>query len=308
MPANTKEVKLRLQSIKNTRKITKAMELVSAAKTRRAVSAALETRLYHRLAWNVAEKILSARRDFSEDNPTRRFFEKAIDPKHIIIVVFTSNRGLCGAFNANAIKLVLDYIQKTGKEKIGLVSVGNKGTAAFSSLGLKIDFAAKKNDSARDDLSIITLSDYLYNKFLNKETDLVLTVYTDFGGMLKQTPVMRQLFPLPGQQKNFTGIEAGPAAELAEKAEHIPAREYVFEPNKFAVLEFLAPRLGEVELYQNLLESNASEHSARMLAMKNASDAAEEMAQDLTLEYNKARQGAITREIAEISAAAGAIN
>lgn len=308
MPANTKEVKLRLQSIKNTRKITKAMELVSAAKTRRAVSAALETRLYHRLAWNVVEKILSARRDFAEDNPTRRFFEKAIDPKHITIVVFTSNRGLCGAFNANAIKLVLDYIQKTGKEKIGLVSVGNKGTAAFSSLGLKIDFAVKKNDSARDDLSVITLSDYLYNKFLNKETDLVLTVYTNFGSMLKQTPAMRQLFPLPGQQKNSTGMEAGPVAELAEKAEHIPAREYAFEPNKFAVLEFLAPRLGEVELYQNLLESNASEHSARMLAMKNASDAAEEMAQDLTLEYNKARQGAITREIAEISAAAGAIN
>src|SRR3990167_4461360 len=118
MPANTKEVKFRLQSIKNTKKITKAMELVAAAKTRKAAASALETRLYHQLAWNAVEKILSTRRDFAEDNPTQRFFTNIEKPAHITIVAFTSNRGLCGAFNSNLIKLVLDYAQNSNETKV----------------------------------------------------------------------------------------------------------------------------------------------------------------------------------------------
>lgn len=301
MPENAKEVKQRLKTIKNTQKITKAMELVAAAKMRKAVESAVGTRNYHSLTWEIMERITkSASTDFRETNQTKRFFEPIENPNHVTLIVYSSNRGLCGSFNSNIIKLVLESINKYGKDKISCITVGNKATAILGRLGLKIDLAYKKDDSARSDESVIEIANWAYLKFKNKETDKVLAIYTDYKSAVTQNATTKQLFPFASLEKS-----AGLGESDIKKPQTLEAPknlEYLYEPNKFYLLDFLVPRLAQVMLFQVLLESNASEHSARMVAMKNASEAAEDMGDDLLIEFNKARQASITKEIAEISA------
>jgi len=307
MGAQAKEVKIRLQSIKNTRKITKAMELVAAAKMRKSVEAALTTRNYHALTWGIVDRLINSQLWFDSISPTKRFFEPVAEkPQHTTIIVFTSNRGLCGAFNSNIIKAILPYLDKKRKENVSLITVGNKGAAALSSLGFDIAMAFKKDDSALDDGSVIALTDSVFDSFKNRKTDRVMVAYTDYQSAIVQHAVIRQLFPF--KRPPEVGRGSDDTAHAEDKPIEAPKQlEYLYEPNKYDLLDFLIPRIAEAELYQALLESNASEHSARMVAMKSASDAAEEMVDDLLLVYNKARQAAITQEIAEISAGRAAV-
>jgi len=308
MSANTKEVKQRLASIKNTRKITKAMELVAAAKMRKAVENAQTTRAYHRIAWGIVDRLLSSQLWFDSDSPVKRFFEQRADVGHETIIVFTSNRGLAGAFNANVIKQVASYIKNQGKAGTEIIAIGTKGSTTLSALGATVALAYPKNDTAADDSSVREVVDHAYYAFKNGKTDQVLVAYTDYQSAMSQRAVLKQLYPFKRPPEvgliERNSHSAADAAETLEKT----SLEYVYEPNKYDLLDYLARRLAQAELYQCLLESNASEHASRMVAMKNASDAANDMVDDLLLEYNKTRQAAITKEIAEISAGATAVS
>ena len=305
MPANTKEVKERLQSINNTKKITKAMELVAAAKMKKAVDNALQTRNYHELAWSIVDRLTNSHLWFSSINPVKRFFEEPENVKHTTLIVFTSNRGLCGAFNSNIMKLALPYLKDNPNTE--LITVGNRGAGTLTALGNEIKLAYEKNDTANDDSSVREVADHVYHKFRNKETDVVKVAYTDYKSAISQDAVIKQLYPFSKTEQ--VGLGEDETGRKLEKTDEAPQTlEYLYEPNKYELLDYLSLRIGQAELYQALLESNASEHSSRMVAMKNATDAANDMADDLVLVFNKARQASITQEIAEISAGTAAVS
>ncbi len=297
--ASAKDIKGRIKSIKNTQKTTKAMELVSGAKMRRAVSAAQASREYHTIAWGIARRLRENTKTDIEAEVLRFFDEpESKDGKlHTTIVAFTSNRGLCGSFNSHAVKLVSNYLAEHPDEDVELIGVGKKGVGMLNAIGLRAAQAYVKDDAAVTDESVREVAAAVYEKFKTGQTDQVLVVYTNFVSALVQEATLQSLYPLPLPVEE-TNAETGAKGDLL----------YTYEPGPVAVLEFLIPRIAEVELYQALLESNASEHSARMIAMKNASEAAAEMKDDLTLEYNRARQAAITQEIAEIAAGTAAVS
>lgn len=290
--ATAKEIKGRIQSIKNTQKTTKAMELVSGAKMRKATVAMMNTRPYRSATKEIMGR-LSYKMSSDASNPMLRFFVPQDAPKRVAIVAFTSNRGLCGAFNSNIIKLVRAEVDKYGKENADLFCIGKRGVGSLNAFGYTVKEAYEKDDSAKDDGSVRSLASILYNSFLHQEVDKIVVAYTHYGSAVLQTPTLYSLFP-------FEYVE-----EEQEKVQY--ETPYTFERTSTEVAEAVVPRAAEVLLYQSLLESNASEHSARMIAMKNATDAAGEMKEELLLVYNRARQASITKEIAEIAAGSAAI-
>jgi len=310
MAGGMKQIKARIRSVKNTKKVTKAMELVAGAKMRRAVDRALGTRQYAGLAWDIANR-LSTSQSISPIDYLHNFFTPAKNPKKFIIVVFASNRGLCGAYNSNIAKKVAKFIKEKGEDQVEVVAVGKRAVTGLSIFGIKPKMAYEKDDSADDAASVVNVANYVYEEFKAEKVDQVLIAYNHFVSSLAQEPVIKPLFPfekeagvggtieeLTGQRESVTAVETVQASKLVD---------YVHDPSKRQVLSYIVPRLGELQLYQALLESNASEHSARMLAMKNATDAAGEMQDDLTLQFNRARQASITQEIAEISAGMAAV-
>jgi F-type H+-transporting ATPase subunit gamma len=311
MALQGREIKNRLRSIKNSKKITKAMELVSAAKMRRAVQSALNTRTYANMLWDVINRVMASV-ELKPTDSVKRFFSQPETPdgkaEHITLIVFTSNRGLCGAFNSNVMKRVIKQIKQHGREHIELIAIGKKGVSTLNSIGVKAEFAYVKDDTAKDTASISEVAAYVYQQFRDQKTQRVLVAYTDYKSAVLQTPVVKQLFPL---------VQLGGIAEAVENETELPQEstpalsmtaDYIYEPGKLDVLEYVVPRLAEVQIYQALLESNASEHSARMLAMKNATDAASDMIDDLVLAFNRTRQASITKEIAEIAAGTAAVS
>jgi F-type H+-transporting ATPase subunit gamma len=294
--ATGKEIKARLTSINNTKKTTRAMELVSGAKMRKAVEATLSTREYYDTAWAIMNR-LRAKADIEPGSDLQRFFNEPENEGKTTIVMFTSNRGLCGGFNSNVVKLVMKEIEKRGKENVEVIGIGKRGVATLSAYGIKVASAYEKDDTARTDDSIRDVMASVHKSFKDGETDRVLIAYTDYKSAVEQNANLVPLFPF------------GESSPVTENEENVQKDDlYTYEPSEEAVLEFIIPRVAEVVLYQSLLESNASEHSARMIAMKNATDAASEMADDLKLEYNRARQAAITKEIAEIAAGTAAVS
>lgn len=316
MAVQTKEIKARLKSIKNTQKVTRTMELVSAAKMRRAISSALETRPYAHMAFNIVERLLNQDIDVMKDASLARFFaapgprqegEDADGKKiHTTLVVFTSNRGLCGGFNSQLVKKVLQYKREHTNEDVHVIGIGKKGVALLSIYDMVAEQAYEKSDSALNDDSVRTISSQLYQSFVKGETDKVIIAYTDFVSTITQAPTIKQLYPFV--QDDTISKTVDEIQKKKEKIEEAPINpQYIYEPQPADVIGYLLPRIAEVQLYQALLESNASEHSARMLAMKNATDAAGEIGSELLIIFNKARQDDITREIAEISAGSAAI-
>lgn len=306
--AQSKEIQHRLKSIKNTKKTTKAMELVAGAKMRKAVVGAIDTRLYNTMTWSIMKRL---RHNINQESykDLKHFFAKVSEPKHVTVVAFTSNRGLCGAFNANVIKQVVAYKKAHTDQTVEIISVGKKGAAMLHAFGIPVHAAYEKNDSAKDDSSIATLAGYLYEQFATQKTDQIFVAYTDYKSAIAQFPVMQQLYPILPKDETEERVEDLELRSIRpEKVLEAPTQvQYLYEPNGERLLSFLIPRIAQVQMYQALLESNASEHSSRMLAMKNASEAAGEMAQDLMLEFNRARQAGITKEIAEITAGSAAV-
>lgn len=297
--ASGKIIKNRIKSIKNTKKITKAMELVAASKMKRAVSSTLASRLYAEYSWEI---LLSIAKNMEEI--THPLFEER-GAKNILLVLITSNRGLCGAYNAQVIKKSITLLKKDDTN-VDVVSIGKKGDAAMHRLGVKVVASFTELESGMTLLDIVPIAKMLLEEFSKKNYDKVLVAYTDFISALTQKPNIKQILPVSRTDlkdliESLENTEQHKNAEI--KIPQTPQKiDYLFEGDKEKLIGSLAEKLTRMQIYQMLLESNASEQSSRMMAMKNASEASGEMIEELTLVFNKARQSNITREISEISA------
>ncbi|MBU2028755.1 ATP synthase F1 subunit gamma [Patescibacteria group bacterium] len=320
--SSTRDIKSRIKSIGNTKKITKAMEMVAASKMRKAIEAVLKTRTYANLSWLT---VLNLSRFANGNNKKlHQLLTVRREIKKVGIILITSNRGLCGGFNAAIINKVHESIKKYQKmgERVVIeaefVLIGKKG-ATIHRHGQTIVADFPKLDLASEVKEIVPVAKLIISEYLSGKYDKVMVAYTDFVSSRKQIPRVKQLLPIEiDQADEYLGI-VGQDTRLGLDKEFIEQKEekylqsgkfnyeYTFEPSPKEVLNDMLPRLIEVQLYQALLESNASEHSARMAAMHQATEAAGDMVDELILSYNKARQIGITSEIAEISAGADAL-
>lgn len=283
------EVKRRLKSVKSTKKITRAMQMISAAKMRKAQGAAMQSRTYSSLAWqiitNLAHKV---------DPKYHALLSQKNDTKKVAVILISTNRGQVGGFNTNLINAVNKHLAKYKEEMelaAELVVVGRKGRDAMLRLGNTIVADFPKQDKTIGLAEILPISKMIIDDYLAGKYSKVVIAYTQFVTTLSQKPAIKQLLPLEP-----SGHEDLP--EHYKKSNY----EYIFEPTPDKVLDYLVPRIIESQIYQGILESDAAEHSARMIMMKNATDAASELIDDLTLTYNQARQANITKELAEITA------
>jgi F-type H+-transporting ATPase subunit gamma len=295
--AKTREIRRRIRSITSTRKVTKAMELVASAKMRRAVTAMQAARGYANLAWQLLLNV--ARRTDAEQHPLLRRGEAT----RVGVLVVTSNRGLVGSFNTQLISAVLGFLRGERSEGADVVLVGRKGRTLLVRAGVNLTGVFEKLDVVTDVEHVRPIARLALDSFLAEKLDRVVLAYTDFKSTLVQKPVLRQILPIEPAD-----ILAGTAG-VADRGEVVESAgvEYRFEPNADFVLEALLPRLLEMQVYRALLESAASEHAARMVAMQSATDAAGDLIDELSLAYNQARQQSITQDLAEISAGAAAL-
>jgi len=277
------------------------MELVAAAKMRKSVAKVLATRSYSDLLWETVLRMVKL-----IDLNRHKFFIEKKEIRKVLVVMISTNRGLCGSFNLNLLQKVRDSINLHHPESqaTDLITFGSRGRDEARRRDLKIiaDFA--KEDVTIDSTSIRPLAHLLIKEFMSGHYEKVFVAYTDFMSSLQQRPHVKQLLPIvPQIDERLAHISHQRPEETVDLSQ---IAEFVFEPNMTDLLESFLPRLLEVQIYQAVLESEASEHSARMLAMKNASEAASDMVSGLTLVYNQARQAGITAEIAEIAAGSGA--
>ncbi len=280
--ASTRQLKGRIRSVKSTKQITKAMELVAASKMRKAQDAAKATDAYAQIASELLSRL-------SNDGETKTHPLYQTRPtKHRIVIIVTSNRGLAGAYNANVLKQYISRLQEDDKSnvKTSAIAIGKKG--AQLATRLKNDHVMGVYNELIDQptgpaLKAITTT--IVDAFTRAEVDAVEIIYTKYINSLVQQVTVQPLLPA-----GFTQVEV---------SENI--RQASFEPSPVEVLEAATIRLIEAQLFQALLDSVASEHSMRMVAMKNATDNASDLIDDLTLAMNKVRQADITQELAEIS-------
>ncbi len=296
-------IRRRIKSVTGTRKITKAMELVSAAKMRKAVSSVLATRPYAEAAWRALCEL--AKVTDPTQHPLLRAHEQSA--KKTLVILLSSDRGLCGGFNSQLLRKFTAFSgkQTLAEKNIDVVAVGKKGQDGLRRRGASIVGAFADLGNVPKIYDIRPIADLAVNDFTAGRYDEVWLAFTDFRSALTQIPTVRQLLPLTSIA-GFGDIEQLKEQSPAETLSG-GATEFLFEPSPQAVLDAMLPRLVEAQIYQALLESTASEHSARMMAMRSATDAASDMIDDLTLTYNQARQAGITREIAEISSGKAAL-
>ena len=299
MPQATRDIKRRIKSVASTRKVTKAMEMVAAAKMRRAVTNILATRSYSTLAWGLVRNL--AVKTESNYHP---LLEKRLIIKKVGLVLVTSNRGLCGGFNTQIIQRTINYVRNQKETKgaeVVIVTLGKRGRDFIIKRNFNIIAEFEKLDITTDITEIRPLAKLLIEDFIAGKLDQVAIAYTDFISTLIQKPRILELLPIIREREEEDLGKVEKAETKNQKLEETLINyEYLFEPSPAEVLNELLPRLLEMQIYQAILESDASEHSARMVAMSNASEAASEMIDDLTLIFNKARQASITAELADI--------
>lgn len=300
MAQSRKLIKARIKSIRNTRKITKAMELVAASKMRRAVSAVLRTRPYAKEAWATVQSVLMA-----SPNIIHPLLEPKPEATKTLLVLFSSDRGLAGGFNVNMIRAALVDARSLGKDKVEVLAVGRRGADALerAGVGVAARFPALSNNPTFNDL--LPAARLALEGFLTGKYKAVKLGFTDYISGITQKPKIVDLLPLSPE---FARTDASSPSHGGDRGgSHIAPVEYLFEPTPAQVLDRVLPAIAETMLWQALLESTASEHAARMMAMRSASDAAKDMLDNLTFTYNQARQASITQEIAEISSGKAAL-
>lgn len=283
------DLRRRLKSVNSTQKITRAMEMVSASKMKKAQDAALSGRPYAEELAKLIEGLV-ARSSSNLDHP---YFLKRENPKKILFLLFTADRGLCGAFNSNTIRYL--YTKKLEGQEKSILCVGRKGLQFFKHIGASVVAEFEGLSDKPEFVKTAPITRLAIDGFLNGEFDEVRLIYNHFINTMQQKITEKTLLP-------FAPPEISESSELEMKQ-----AEYVFEPDSATVFERILPRYLETIVYQALLESNASEQSARMVAMKSASENASELIDTLTLEMNKARQSSITTEILEIVGGAEAL-
>lgn len=281
--ANLKELRNRITSIGSTMKITSAMKMVSAAKLKKAQDAIVQMRPYASKLTEILQKA-SSTLDASENA-----YGEEREGNKTRLVVITSNRGLCGGFNSSVVKRAKAYIAESG-EDVSIAAIGKKAGEAFKYDSALVD----RNIELWDNISFDNATVYaeqLMAGFLAGEYDKVVVVYNAFKNAAVQEPTAEQFLPIAMTQ------EEGP----------VDTTEYIYEPSKKEILADLIPTSLKTQFFAALLDANASEHGARMTAMHKATDNAQALQGDLKLEYNKARQAAITNEILEIVGGADAL-
>jgi len=289
MPGS-KEIRNKIKSVQNTRKITKAMEMVAASKMRKAQERMRSGRPY-------GEKIRSICANLSNANPEYRhpFMASRPDLKRIALVVVTTDKGLCGGLNTNLLRMVLGRMREWESQKVGMqiTAIGNKGLGFFSRMGAKItSHAVQLGDKPHLEALIGPIKLQL-DAFVAGEIDAVFLCYNQFVNTMKQEPNVLQLLPL--------------ADDRLDRPDASHDWDYLYEPDAATVLDELLVRYVESVVYQAVTENMSCEQSARMVAMKSASDNAKKLIDELQLTYNKARQAAITKELSEIVGGAAAV-
>lgn len=287
-----RDIRRRIRSVKNTAQITRAMQMVAASRMRRAQEAVESSRPFSERI----RVVLAGLGDVAPagEGPLHPLLERR-DVRNIDLVLMTSDRGLAGGFNANILRLASNFVLNEAKAPVSILSAGRRGRdwAVRFGRNLTADFSELGDQPGLD--AVTPISHTVIERFTTGQVDAVYLAYTEYVSTLNQQPRLLQLLPIQP-----------PTAEEEREAARGP--DYIYEPSPVQLLQALLPRYVEVQLYQTLLESKASEHSARMVAMRNATDNANEIVDDLGLTYNKLRQATITREIIEIAGGAAALS
>ena len=284
----TKEIRVKIKSVQNTRKITKAMEMVAASKMRKAQERMRHARPYAEKIRNVAAHISHANPEYKHPALVERDTVKRLS-----VIVITTDKGLCGALNTNLLRPVLTQYKEwqAQGEEIEVCALGNKGLGFMQRLGAKIVSQATQLGDRAQLEKLIGPVKVITDAFMAGHTDRVMIAYNRFVNTMKQEPVIEQLLPLSGERLGAPDS----------------SWDYIYEPDAKVVLDQVLRRYVEVIILQALAENMASEQSARMVAMKSASDNAATLIDELTLIYNKNRQAAITKELSEIVGGAAAV-
>ena len=291
MAGQLKEVRNRIKSVQSTQQITKAMKMVSAAKLRRAQDAITQMRPYAQKLQEMLSNIVSnieggMNLKLAEERPVEK----------VLLIVITSDRGLCGGYNANIIKLAKatiaeQYPSQLKKGKVAIWNIGKKGWESLTKSGYNTDASFKDIFLNLKFETVQSAAQSAVKAFENKDFDAVEIVYSEFKNAATQRFVAEQFLPIPKMPKKPGGRKA----------------DFIFDPNKEQLIAELMPKILNTQLYKAVLDGNASEHGARMTAMDKASDNANELLKTLKISYNRARQAAITTELTEIVSGAAAL-
>lgn len=290
----TQELNRRIKSVKSTRKITRAMQMVSAAKMRKAQSLTLASRTYAELAWDLIAKLSAFKpeeSDLEQGTTPWMLMQPSTNGTKIAVVFISTNRGFVGSFNTNVLNQLRQVEAEHGGKEVELIVMGRKVAEGLARQKKNIVADFPKNESAITVEGVYPIAQKLSSMYASGLYTAIYVAYTKFVSTLSQKATMKQLLPLGASMSN-TGSTGGNTMQT----------NFEFEPTPEAVVTHLLPRILESQLYQAILESDASEHSARMVAMKSATDAAGDLISDLTLTYNQLRQNKITTELSEITA------
>ena len=287
--ASGKEIRNKIKSVESTRKITKAMEMVAASKMRKAQDRMRAARPYGERIRRVAGNLSHALTDYSHP-----FLVRRDDVKSVGLIAVTSDKGLCGGLNTNILRLALNRMKAWDAEgkKLQVTAIGNKGAGFMMRTGANLVSQVVGLGDTPHLEKLIGPTKVQLDAYINGEIDVLYIAYTRFINTMKQEPVVEQLLPLSGDLVGSTNSNRW---------------DYIYEPDTKAVIDDLLVRYVEAMLYQAVAENMASEQSARMVAMKSASDNAKNVIGELKLVYNKARQAAITKELSEIVSGAAAV-
>ncbi len=285
-----RQIRQRIRSVKNISQVTRAMEMIAAAEMRRAQQATLASRNYSEKAREVMQYVAAEPGRSKNLNP---LLEKRPDVKSIAVVLYTADRGLAGAYNVNVIRKTMDFIKPFEKEakSIRLITVGKRGRDLMRRFGKQVVADFSDMGTRPEIVQVSALARAALDEFLTGRADEVYLAYTDFVNVLRQVPTVKRVLPI----------------EQAEIKREGPGAVYLYEPSAEQILAQVLPRFVEMQIYQALLEAIASEQAARMVAMRNATDNAKELIENLTLLRNKVRQASITKEILDIVGGAEAL-
>lgn len=300
--ASARDIRRRIKGVKSTGKITRAMEMISAVKMRKAIGTVLAIRPYAESALEMLQQLNVAVDE--NEHPLLR-----VRPiKKELYVVISSNRGLCGAFNAQIAKRLLSILKEDTEREHCFIVVGKKAEMMAKRFGWDVIASFSDVLNIPNVLDMRPITKIIIDEFESRRVDRVVMVYTDYISVMTQTVKVRALLPVALKdtkkalnEMDSETLEKGPILDGYQES------EYLIEPSPKKVLWRMIPRLIEMELYHAILESNASQESARMLAMQSATNSAKDMVFDLTLAYNQLRQSKITQEIAELSAGMAAV-
>ena len=291
MPS-AREMRLRIRSVKNIAQVTRALQAVSASKVRKAIQAVSATRPYAEQAWKILKHLA--------EQPGHTSLHPLLNPhskvERILVVLISSDRGLAGAYNTNILRHTL-LTMKPFEQPVDYVSVGRKGRDLLLRRSRKVIADFSNLPAAPSFMDVSSIGRLVVNSFLDGQYDEVYLAYTNFYNMVKQVPEIKKLLPLQVDEHDH----------IHDLNVHTTSAVYSYEPDQKEILDLIIPRFTALQIYQAVLESNASEHAARMVAMRNATENAVDLAGLLSLEYNKARQQSITNDMLDIAGGAEAL-